>query len=386
MRGGTGTRMAAGYRHWFDYRSEGSLDKKTPLYDEHVGAHARIVPFAGYLMPLQYTGIIEEHQAVRHAAGLFDLSHMGEFRVRGKDMLASIDGLVTNDIAGLEVGQVRYTPMCYPSGGIVDDLLVYRFHDHLMLVVNASNIEKDLAWVREHVPDSVEVENVSDETALIALQGPRAQELLQPLTDVDLAAIAYYHVAAGTVDGVPASISRTGYTGEDGFELYLAAGDAARVWRTLRQVGESRGLKLVGLGARDTLRLEAGYMLYGNDIDENTTPLAAGLGWTVKFGESDFIGRTALERQKAGGLERRMVMMEMLDRSIPRPHYPVSRDREQVGELTSGTFSPTFARGIGLGYVHTDAAKVGAEVSVEIRAQPHPARLVRKPMYKRNGG
>lgn len=334
-------------------------------------------------MPIQYAGILEEHRAVRQAAGIFDLSHMGEFLVRGKDAVQAVDQLVTNDVRGLAEYQVRYTPMCYPDGGIVDDLLVYRFPDHVMLVVNAANIGKDLAWIEGQLQGDARVENVSDEIALIAMQGPRSQEVLQPLVDADLGSVAYYHFAASTVAGVDVTISRTGYTGEDGFELYLRPDDASPLWRTLLHAGKEVGLKPVGLGARDTLRLEAGYMLYGNDIDETTSPLEAGLGWTVKFGDHDWIGREALEHQKAEGLRRRMVAVDMQDRAIPRPHYPIWANREGVGEVTSGTFSPTFGRGIGLGYVRTDAAKAGTEVEIEVRQTCHPARIVRKPMYKR---
>jgi aminomethyltransferase len=362
------------------------VEKKTPLYEEHVKAKARIVPFAGFLMPVQYTGIIDEHRAVREAMGMFDLSHMGEFRVTGTDAVAAIDRLVTNDIAGLEVGQVRYTPMCYPDGGIVDDLLVYRFEDHLMLVVNASNIEKDLQWVCDHRDGDMQVEDESDATALIAVQGPEAESFLQEHTDIPLREIAYYHFTTGRLAGVEMIVSRTGYTGESGFELYIDAADVSQVWQALLRSGEPKGLRPVGLGARDTLRLEAGYMLYGNDIDETTSPLEAGLGWTVKFGPADFVGRDVLERQKSEGLKRRMVAIDMKDRAIPRQHYPIEADGETVGELTSGTFSPTFGRGIGLGYVRTDWAKAGTEVTVRVRQASHPAQVVRKPMYKREDG
>jgi aminomethyltransferase len=361
------------------------LEKRTPLYEEHVLAGARLVPFAGFSMPVQYSGIIEEHRAVREAAGLFDLSHMGEFLVRGSDAAEAVDRLVTNDIRGLEEYQVRYTPMCYPDGGIVDDLLVYRYPDHLMLVVNAANIEKDLAWVQEHLQGDAQVENVSDQVALIAVQGPKAESIHQPLTEVDLGAIPYYHFAVATVAGADATVSRTGYTGEDGFELYVSPGDAPHIWRTLGQEGKDAGLKPIGLGARDTLRLESGYMLYGNDIDETTSPLEAGLGWTVKFGDHDWVGREALERQKAEGVRRRMVAFDMQDKAIPRPHFPVRVNGERVGELTSGTFSPTFGHGIGLGYVHTQVAKPGTEAEIEVRQTYHPAWIVRKPMYKREG-
>lgn len=361
------------------------LEKKTALYDEHVAAGARIVPFAGYLMPLQYTGILDEHRAVRHQAGLFDLSHMGEFRISGPDALEAVDALVTNDIRGLPVHGIRYSPMCYPDGGIVDDLLVYRFPDHLMLVVNAANIDKDLDWVRDNIQGRVKVENISDEVSLIAVQGPRAGGIVQGLTETDLEPIAYYHFTEGVMAGVPAIISRTGYTGEDGFELYVAPERAEEVWQAILQAGSSHGLKQVGLGARDTLRLEAGYMLYGNDIDHTTSPLEAGLGWTVKFGEHDFLGRRVLEQQKAEGVQRRLVQLEMLDRAIPRPHYPIIHGERAVGELTSGTFSPTFNHGIALGYVERGAGKTGTEVQIMIRDVAHPARVAQKPLYKREG-
>lgn len=359
------------------------VEKKTPLYGEHVRAGARIVPFGGFLMPIQYRGIIDEHRAVRQRLGMFDLSHMGELRVSGPNALAAVAKLVTNDVLSLEPGQIRYTPMCYPDGGIVDDLLVYRFPDHIMLVVNASNIEKDLAWIREHLAEGVEVRDVSDETALIAVQGPKSERFLQQFTEIHLASVAYYHFVTDEFDGVPAVISRTGYTGEDGFELYLADGDAPAVWRNLSERGRDAGLRPVGLGARDTLRLEAGLMLYGNDIDRSTSPIEAGLGWTVKFGSVDFIGREVLERQKAERPTRRLVAIEMDDRSIPRPHQAVLAAGERVGELTSGTFSPTLQRGIALGYVDTQHHRVGTELEVEIRNERHPGRIVKKPVYRR---
>ncbi|HEX6508602.1 MAG TPA: glycine cleavage system aminomethyltransferase GcvT, partial [Chloroflexota bacterium] len=343
----------------------------------------RIVPFAGFAMPIWYSGISDEHRAVRRDMGMFDLSHMGEFWVTGPGAVEAIDRLVTNDIRGLTDGQVRYTPMCYPDGGIVDDLLVYRFPDYLMLVVNASNIDKDLAWITEQVPSDVQVEDRSNDTALIAVQGPKSQDFLQQLTALDLAALGYYHATNGDVAGVQAVVSRTGYTGEDGFELYVQPEDAAGLWRTLLKAGVPAGLEPVGLGARDTLRLEAGYMLYGNDIDGTTTPLEAGLGWTVKFGADDFVGRESLERQKAEGLRRRIVAVSMCDRGIPRPHSTIQALGEQVGEVTSGTFSPTFERGIALAYVRAPQAKVGTDVQVLVRQQEYPAQIVRKPIYKR---
>jgi aminomethyltransferase len=282
--------------------------------------------------------------------------------------------------------------MCYPDAGIVDDLLVYQFPEHLLLVVNASNIQKDLEWIRQNLAGSVLAEDVSDKTALIAIQGPASEAFLQAFVDLDLAAIGYYRFAhalialgRGNSQAVPAVISRTGYTGEDGFELYLVSGDASVVWKALLEAGRPYGMIPVGLGARDTLRLEAGYMLYGNDIDETTNPLEAGLGWTVKFAESDFVGRDALERQKEAGLSRRMAALEMTDRAIPRPHQAIYAAGNRAGELTSGTFSPTFERGIGLGYISVDCARTGTDVQVDIRNTRHPARVVKKPMYKRAG-
>lgn len=361
------------------------MEKKTPLYAEHVEAGARMVPFGGYVMPLQYTGIIPEHRAVREAAGLFDLSHMGEFRVSGPGASRAVDRLVTNDISGLETGQIRYTPMTYPNGGIVDDLLVYRFPDHLMLVVNAANLEKDYDWIKDHLPPDVELRDESDATALIAIQGPRSESILQSLTEADLSDIAYYHFTTSQVAGVDAVISRTGYTGEDGFELYVSAENAPAVWKALQNAGNISGLVLVGLGARDTLRLESAYMLYGNDIDATTSPLEAGLGWTVKLGEEDFLGRDVIESQKASGLTRRLVQVEMLDRAIPRQHYKVWSDGATIGELTSGTFSPTFGRGVGLAYVRPEYARPGTEIEIEVRGERHPARVVKKPLYRREG-
>jgi aminomethyltransferase len=361
------------------------LEKKTPLYEEHVKSHARLVPFAGFEMPIQYSGIIEEHRAVRNNMGMFDLSHMGEFQVTGDDAVSAIDRLVTNDIESLKPGQVRYTPMCYPDGGIVDDLLVYRFEDHLMLVVNASNIDKDLEWVKSRLAPGVQVENISDDVALIAVQGPRSQDFLRSHSDVNLSDIRYYEAVEGNVAGAFGIISRTGYTGEDGFELYVRPDEAGRLWERLLETGAPLGLKPIGLGARDTLRLEAGLMLYGNDIDDTTTPLEAGLGWTVKFGAHDFVGRETLERQKSEGVQRRMVAVELEDRVIPRPHYEIRSQGEHVGELTSGTYSPTFEHGIGLAYVRKSDAKAGTNVEVVVRQQEHPARIVRKPMYKREG-
>lgn len=343
-----------------------------------------MVAFGGYIMPIQYAGVMTEHRAVRSAAGMFDLSHMGEFILSGGEALAAVDVLMTNEMANVAVGQARYTAMCLVSGGIVDDLLVYRYANHLMLVVNASNIEKDFDWITGRLPDTVSVRNVSDATALIAIQGPEATAIVQELTDADLTQIAYYHFAAGAVAGVECTISRTGYTGEDGVELYADASQAVELWRALRREGEPRGMALVGLGARDTLRLEAGLALYGNDIDGGTTPLEGGLGWTVKLDNRDFVGAPALRQQKADGLTRRSVAFEMLDRANPRPHCPVVIDGAVRGEVTSGTFSPTFAKGLGLAYVPVDRASAGTPIEIDIRGVNHPAQVVKRPIYRRN--
>ena len=358
-------------------------DKKTPLYEEHVAAGAKIVPFAGYLMPIDYTSILAEHRAVRSSVGMFDLSHMGEFILTGDGALQAVDGLVTNQVTNLSVGQARYTPMCNDAGGIVDDLLVYRYADHVMLVVNASNIDKDFEWITKHLPSSVTARNISDEVALIAVQGPEALALVQGLTTFDLSEIAYYSFAEDSVAGVPATISRTGYTGEDGLELYVNADRAAELWRAPRAAREPDELALVGLGARDTLRLEACLALYGNDIDDSTSPLEAGLGWTVKLEGRTFVAADVLARQKQAGVSRRLVAFEMLDRSIPRPHCGVVAGGVEIGHVTSGTFSPTFSKGLGLAYLSVEHATVGDEVQIDIRGQLHPAKIVKKPIYRR---
>src|SRR5262245_43629652 len=281
--------------------------KRTPLRDVHVKAGARMVPFGGWEMPVQYTGIVEEHRAVRKNVGLFDISHMGEFEIAGPEALRSLQRLTTNDVSTLGVGQVQYTLLCYPEGGIVDDLTLYRLgDDRFMLTVNASNIDKDWSWVTEHGAMSA-WRNVSDDTALLAVQGPRAEGLVARLADSDVTHLAYYHFVRGTVAGVPALISRTGYTGEDGFELYIAASRAEQLWRALLEAGRPDGIQPIGLGARDTLRLEMKFALYGNDIDQTTNPLEAGLGWVVKPAKGDFFGRPAIEAMRAAGVTRKLV-------------------------------------------------------------------------------
>ena len=355
--------------------------KRTPLHDAHVNAGARMVPFGGWDMPVQYTGIIEEHRTVRAAVGLFDVSHMGEFEVEGPQALEALQSLTTNDASALEIGQVQYSALCYPDGGIVDDLTVYRLGtDRYMLTVNAGNIDKDWDWVTRHAPAAA-WRNVSAETALIAVQGPKAERLVGRLTDRDLSALGYYRCVPGTVAGVRALISRTGYTGEDGFELYVAAGDAARLWAALLDAGREDGVAPIGLGARDTLRLEMRYALYGNDIDATTNPIEAGLGWIVKPAKGPFIGRDAIEKIRASGPARRLVGLEMAERAVARHGYPVFKDGERVGVITSGSYGPSVDRYIAMAYVATPHAAVGTDLSVEIRGQMKPARVVKTPFH-----
>jgi aminomethyltransferase len=355
--------------------------KRTPLFDVHVKAGARMVPFGGWEMPVQYAGIVEEHRAVRSAVGLFDISHMGEFEVEGPGALTVLQRLCTNDASTLSRGQVQYSLLCFPEGGIVDDLTLYRFDDaRYMLTVNASNIDKDWAWVTSNGAGAT-WRNMSADTALLAVQGPRAEGLVQRLADTDVVGVRYYHFTRGRVAGVPAVISRTGYTGEDGFELYTPAGEAERLWHALIEAGRSDGIQPIGLGARDTLRLEMKFALYGNDIDQTTNPLEAGLGWVVKPAKGDFIGRDAIEAMRATGPPRKLVGFEMEQRQVPRHGYCIVAGGTPAGVVTSGSFSPSLERGIGMGYVRTDASAIGTELDVEIRGAGQRARVVRTPFY-----
>ncbi len=353
--------------------------KRTPLYDVHVKAGARMVPFGGWEMPVQYAGVIEEHRAVRSAVGLFDISHMGEFEVEGPGALAVLQRLCTNDASALTRGQVQYSLLCFPEGGIVDDLTLYRFEDaRYMLTVNASNIDKDWAWVTSNGAGAT-WRNMSADTALLAVQGPKAEGLVQRLADTDVVGVRYYHFTRGKVAGVPAVISRTGYTGEDGFELYTPAGEAERLWHALLEAGRGNGIQPIGLGARDTLRLEMKFALYGNDIDQTTNPLEAGLGWVVKPAKGDFIGRDAIEAMRAAGVPRKLVGVEMVERQVPRHGYRIFAAGAPVGVVTSGSFSPSLERGIGMGYVRTDLATIGTELEIEIRGAGQRARVARTP-------
>ena len=342
-----------------------------------------MVPFAGFEMPVQYTtGITAEHRAVRERAGLFDVSHMGEFEVRGPAALALVQRVTVNDASKLSVGQAQYSAMCLEHGGIVDDLLVYRYPDHYMLVVNASNHDKDLAWVNRAATGlDVEVEDRSDEVALIAVQGPSARELVRPFVDFDVDEVGYYRFRDGVVAGVAGTISATGYTGEDGFELYVPADDAVSLWRTLLEAGRTVGLLPAGLGSRDSLRLEMGYPLYGNDLDEEHTPLEAGLGWLTKLDKADFIGREALLAQKASGPSRRLVGLVLAERGFPRPGYRVLSGGQDVGVVTSGTVSPTLGEGIAMAYVPAVLAQPGTELELDLRGRSARAHVVRPPFH-----
>lgn len=355
---------------------------RTPLHAAHLRLGARMIGFGGWEMPVQYTGIVEEHRAVRRAVGIFDVSHMGEFEFTGPGACALLQRLTTNDVAALEVGQVQYSLLLTEEGGIVDDLTLARLgEDAFLMTVNAANIASDWAWIQDHLEGGVTARDASAETALIAVQGPQAEAVVARLADLDVTGLGYYRAARGRIAGVPALISRTGYTGEDGFELYLAAGDAERVWEALLVEGKTEGLRPAGLGARDTLRLEMKYALYGNDIDRTTNPIEAGLGWVVKLGKGEFIGRAAIERVKQEGPRRRLVGFEMVERAVPRRGYRLRAAGREVGVVTSGSYGPSVERYIGIGYVAAESAAVGTEIEVEVRGEPKAARIVPTPFH-----
>ncbi|MFL6276326.1 MAG: glycine cleavage system aminomethyltransferase GcvT [Blastocatellia bacterium] len=359
--------------------------KRTPLHDSHVLLGARMVEFAGWDMPVQYSGPIPEHLAVRQAAGLFDVSHMGEIEVRGEQALAFVQQITTNDVAKLQDNQVQYSTMINEQGGVIDDLLVYRINEHYyLLVVNAGGTDTDFAWIIQHAAGfDVEVMNTSAAFALLALQGPRSEFILQRICDRMLDRIPYYWSQQLAVDGISCRVSRTGYTGEDGFEILCPAADARHIWNRLLVTGNEDGLIPCGLAARNTLRLEAAFRLYGNDMDQTTTPLEAGLGWVVKLNKGDFIGREVLQRQKAEGLQRKLVGFEMLDRAPARDGYPAVISGQQVGTVASGSHAPFLKKNIGMLYLPIEHAGIGTEFSVVIRGREVPARVVETPFYKR---
>ncbi len=359
--------------------------KKTRFYDCHKALGARMIEFFGWEMPVEYGGIIQEHLAVRTRAGLFDVSHMGEIIVQGQDAQAFVQRLTPNDSSRLAINQVQYSALTTSQGTFVDDLLVYRLAaDRFFLVVNAANSDKDFAWIVGHQERfSVELVNASEAYSQLALQGPAAENILQPLTDIRLAQIRPFWAAPGKVAGLECLVSRTGYTGEDGFEIYTTSPEPRILWDEIMARGKGEGLLPVGLGARDTLRLEAKLMLYGNDINDTTTVLEADLNWIVKFNKGDFLGKEALERQLAEGIRRKLTGFELLDRGIPRPHYPVYAGGEVVGRVTSGTFSPFLKKSIGLAYLPMELTAVGAEIEIAIRDKRARAKVVATPFYRR---
>lgn len=359
--------------------------KRTALYDTHRQLDARMVPFGGWAMPVEYSGISKEHTAVRTRVGLFDVSHMGEFFVRGPAALELLQFVTTNDVAALEDGQAQYSALAYPDGTVVDDLLVYRLDpENYMLVVNASNIRKDFEWLETHNGSAALIEDESDQTTLLALQGPQSLEVIEKLADRSATDIGYYRFRVRTVAGVSGLLSRTGYTGEDGFEFYFPTGGSEAVWAAMMEAGASFGILPAGLGARNTLRLEARLLLYGNDIDRTTNLIEAGLGWIVKLDKGEFVGSDALRRQKAAGVSRKLVGFETLDRrAIARDHYPVEVDGRQVGHVTSGGPSITLEKNIGLTYMPTEHAVAGTRFGIRVRKRLVDAEVVPTPFYKR---
>jgi len=365
--------------------------KRTALFDRHYAAGARIIPFAGWEMPVQYEGILAEHRRVRTEAGLFDLGHMGEVDVQGPDALAFLQYTTTNDISSLAPGEANYGMLPNDTGGVVDDIIVYRMpegHEGYMVVINAANIDRDLArWdeLRQRRSDlDVTVRNVSDQFAMIAIQGPNAESIAQKVIDIDLSQVAYFTLVEGTIAGVPARIARTGYTGEDGFEFFPANADAATVWDALMDAGKDEGLAPIGLGARDTLRLEARMPLYGQELGDDISPYEAGVGWAVNLRKGDFVGREHMAAVKAEGAKRKVVGFKMVGKTAaPRTHYPVQVDGDVIGEVTSGAFSPTLGENIGLALIARDYAGVGKPLQIIIRGKPVDAVQVKTPFYKR---
>ena len=358
--------------------------KETPLNKAHKALGARMVEFAGWEMPVQYESALQEHIAVRKAVGLFDVSHMGRVRIKGPDALGLIQRVSCNDAARLSDGQAQYSGLLNPAGGFIDDIIVHRLAgDHFMICVNASGRQKDVAWFMEHRAGRVEVIDESDATAQIAVQGPKALEILQPLTDVPLGQINYYWFREGEVGGARALVARTGYTGEDGFELYLPAPSAESTWNRLMELGQGVGVRPAGLAARNTLRLEMKMPLYGNDIDDTTTPWEAGLGWIVKLARPDFVGKSALERQQQQGIQRKLVGFQLIDRGIARDHFPVWINDQPAGRVTSGSYSPSLEKSIGLAYLPVDHQAPGSRLSVEVRGKRLAAQVVETPFYRR---
>lgn len=361
--------------------------KRTPLFDAHNRYGGKLVDFAGWEMSVQFEGLTAEHEAVRNAAGIFDVSHMGEIEVRGKDAEAFVHYLVTNDVAALEDNQIVYTFMCYPDGGIVDDLLVYKFNtEYYYLVVNASNTDKDFAWMNENKGTyDVEIINISDSVSQVAVQGPKAEEIVQELTDTNLSEIAFFYFKNDVViNGANCLISRTGYTGEDGFEIYADNDKIDALWDKIIEVGKDKGLKPAGLGARDTLRFEATLPLYGHEIDKDISPLEAGLGFFVKLNKENFIGKDALVQQKEEGLKRKVIGFEMKENGIPRQGYEVKVDDKVIGVVTTGYNSPTLKKNIGYALIDAEYAALGTPIDIQVRKKTLKAEVVSKKFYTRS--
>lgn len=360
--------------------------KRTPFYDLHTALGAKMVEFAGFEMPVQYSSIIEEHLAVRHAVGVFDVTHMGEFFIHGSDALLFLQKVTINDVARLKPGRIQYSAMCYTDGGIIDDILIYQMENQYMLVMNAANLQKDYDWLQSQRLGDVRIENVSDATALLAIQGPQSLATLQKLTKEDMSKVDYYSFISGILAGVSMIISRTGYTGELGFELYFNANveQAKKVWSAIFDAGKEFGIVPAGLGARDTLRLEMGFCLYGNDIDKTTNPLEAGLEWITKLNKNDFHGKNAIKKAQEEGLKRKLVGFILPDRILARHGYQITHNGSVVGQVTSGIFSPSLQKGIGMGYVSTALAQAGTVVSILMRGKETPATIVTLPFLQKH--
>jgi len=360
------------------------IAKKTALYDIHKQLDAKIVEFAGYYMPIQYKGINEEHNRIRSTVGVFDVSHMGEFEFIGPKALDFLQYMTINDVKNLDICQAQYSALCYENGGIVDDLLIYRFPDRYIMVVNAANIEKDFEWLQNHLINGVIMKNRSDENSLLAIQGRNAIDTLQKLTDVDLSQVKTYWLTEGELAGVNMMIARTGYTGEDGFEIMFSPEHSEKIWQAILDAGEEFEVEPIGLGARNTLRMEVKYCLYGNDIDQNTNPLEAGLGWITKLDKGEFIGRHAIQKVKQEGIRRKLIGFELQGKAIPRQGYKIfDNHKKEIGFVTSGMFSPVLKKSIGLGYVTKENSKVDTDFNIEIRNQNFSAKVVKTPFYKR---
>ena len=353
--------------------------KKTGFYNKHLENNAKIVEFAGFYMPIQYTSILEEHKKVRTTVGMFDVSHMGEIEISGPKAMEYVNYITINDVSKVQVNQAQYTAMCYEDGGIVDDLIVYHLGDHYLLVVNAANTQKDFEWVIKNKIDGANIKNVSDEFSQLAIQGKKALDTLQKLTDIDLSKIKFYWFVEGNLAGTQMVISSTGYTGEPGFELYFDRKYSESVWDQIMETGKEFDILPIGLGARDSLRLEKKYCLYGNDIDSSTNPLEAGLGWITKIDKGDFIGKEKLKIIKEKGITRKLMGFEVEGRMIPRHHYEIKKNDENIGFVTSGAFSPVLEKNIGLGYIRIEHANINEEIEIENKGRVASAKIVKTP-------